>query len=529
MEFNFINLANLPKLSWCAIMERGSEKVNVYCGSWIETDASSFVEGAWNLSFTEREFDKATVFMGSGGKIINKKVIFATPTHTLERIFTLKNENSLYVSNSLSFVLSLSKNEMDPSYIAYQSDFDSITLGLDKYVKSSPLNNGMKVEYFCHCNIEVDKELEVMTVSKNKVSDFKDFYNYRNLLVSNIRAMANNALSEHRARKYELLATASSGYDSACVAALAHEVGCRDIFTFKNANPKHQIFGEDSNIRKESDDSGKVIAKILGYENIILRDRWSYLDQKTDIYEAEACASGNLYYDPIIICEDDIKQHVLLTGHHGGATWTTDHQKTNAELKGGGLSGASICESRLRIGFIHAPVPYIGSYRFPSINKITLSEEMSPWMLGTHYDRPIPRKILEEKGVPRDIFGHTKKAIQVPLIGTKKNMLSKMSDKTKRSFLKFHNRYKRERSLVRQLYYDLMTGLYLILSPRIFGKILSKAGMPKKAKAVHNFAKTRLFKFGRNPRTASFLLPWGVSIVKDRYNLEKAKNQENFS
>ena len=150
MKFNFIKLTDLPKLSWCAILERGSEKVNVYCGNWIETDATSFVEGAWNLPFSEHEFEKATVFMGSGGKVINKKVIFATPTYTLERIFTIKNKNSLYVSNSLSFVLSLSKNELDHSYIAYQADFDSITLGLNKYVKSSPLKSNGSPEYFAN-------------------------------------------------------------------------------------------------------------------------------------------------------------------------------------------------------------------------------------------------------------------------------------------------------------------------------------------------------------------------------------------
>jgi len=479
------------------------------------------------LPFSEREFEKATVFMGSGGKVINKKVIFATPTHTLERIFTIKNENSLYVSNSLSFVLSVSKNEMDPSYIAYQSDYDSITLGLDKYVKSSPSKNSGKVEYFCHCNIEVDKELQVRRVPKNKVPDFKDFHDYRNLLVSSIRDIANNALSEHRARRYKLLATASSGYDSSCVAALAHEAGCRDVFTIRNARPKDQIFGKYRYNRQYSDDSGETVAKTLEYENIIVRDRWSYLDQKTDIYEAEACASGNLYYDPIIIFEDDIKQNVLLTGHNGGTIWTTDPQKSNVELKGGGLSGASICESRLRIGFIHAPIPYIGSCRFPSMNRITLSGEMSPWMLGTHYDRPIPRRILEEKGVPRTDFAIKKKAVGIILTGSKSNIVSKMSPESTKSFLRYHEKHKHKRNLFRQLAYDLMTGLYL--TPKVIHKVGRQLRIPITGKLLQQFMHQHCFKFSRSPRCASFLLPWGVSIVKDRYKPEKVMNQENFS
>ncbi|MBN2182929.1 MAG: hypothetical protein JW715_13545 [Sedimentisphaerales bacterium] len=527
MEFNFIKQKNLPKLSWGAVLEHGSEKVNVYCGDWVETNATSFVEGAWNLPFSEHDFEKATVFMGSGGKIINNKVIFATPTHTLERIFGIRNNNLLYVSNSMSFALSMSNNEMDPSYIAYQADFDSIILGLDKYVKSSPLKSGVKIEYFCHCNIEIDKELGVRKLPKNTPPDFKDFHEYRNLLVSNIHDIADNAQSEHRARKYKLLATASTGYDSSCVAALAREVSCSDVYTFKNASPKYQLFGEYSYKGKQSDDSGEAIAKKLGYENIIIRDRWSYLDQKTDIYEAESCASGNLYYNPVIIYEDVIQQRVLLTGHHGGAAWILDPKKSNYELKGGGLCGASMCESRLRIGFIHAPIPYIGGCWYSSINKISNSKEMSPWRLGTHYDRPIPRRILEEKGVPRNFFGQSKKAVQVPLMGTKNNLLSQMTEKAKTSFIEFHSKHKRERNIVRQFCYDFMTGLYLFLSPRVLGKIIRKIGFHKKAKSIPSFTKEHLFKFSRNPRTASFLFPWGVSIVKNRYIL--GKNQDNFS
>lgn len=35
---------------------------------------------------------------------------------------------------------------------------------------------------------------------------------------------------------------------------------------------------------------------------------------------------------------------------------------------------------------------------------------MDPWRLGTTYDRPIPRQIAEEAGIPRALFGWTKMA-----------------------------------------------------------------------------------------------------------------------
>lgn len=40
---------------------------------------------------------------------------------------------------------------------------------------------------------------------------------------------------------------------------------------------------------------------------------------------------------------------------------------------------------------------------------------MRPWALGNDYDRPIPRRMLEEIGVSRTSFGRTKKAITQPL------------------------------------------------------------------------------------------------------------------
>src|SRR5438067_688694 len=36
---------------------------------------------------------------------------------------------------------------------------------------------------------------------------------------------------------------------------------------------------------------------------------------------------------------------------------------------------------------------------------------MAPWRLGSDYDRPIPRRILEEAGIPRQLFGTRKKAV----------------------------------------------------------------------------------------------------------------------
>jgi hypothetical protein len=49
--------------------------------------------------------------------------------------------------------------------------------------------------------------------------------------------------------------------------------------------------------------------------------------------------------------------------------------------------------------------------RFPSaVIRISGMEEMLPFSLGTVYDRPICRRIVEEAGIPRSWFGSWKNA-----------------------------------------------------------------------------------------------------------------------
>lgn len=89
MNFNFIKLDNLPRLSWAAQVNKNAETIDVYCGPWIETDGHCFVEGAWNSPFEDKDFEKATVFMGSGGKALSQKAVFSAATHILERLFAI--------------------------------------------------------------------------------------------------------------------------------------------------------------------------------------------------------------------------------------------------------------------------------------------------------------------------------------------------------------------------------------------------------------------------------------------------------
>ena len=68
-------------------------------------------------------------------------------------------------------------------------------------------------------------------------------------------------------------------------------------------------------------------------------------------------------------------------------------------------------EFRLRVGFVHLPVPTIGALMTPELRRISRSQAMKPWVVSPNYDRPIPRRMAEEAGVPREWFGQNKKAV----------------------------------------------------------------------------------------------------------------------
>jgi hypothetical protein len=72
------------------------------------------------------------------------------------------------------------------------------------------------------------------------------------------------------------------------------------------------------------------------------------------------------------------------------------------------MSGSGLAEIRLHAGFINAAIPFIGARRTESIRRISQGDDMRPWSIGGNYDRPIPRRICEEAGLPRNAFGMQK-------------------------------------------------------------------------------------------------------------------------
>jgi len=91
-------------------------------------------------------------------------------------------------------------------------------------------------------------------------------------------------------------------------------------------------------------------------------------------------------------------------------TWWSTTGLPNADLMRADLGLHSLTEVRLQAGYVQLAFPYIGGRSMVDIFRITESEEMSPWQLQIAYDRPIPRRIAEQAGLQRDMFGQKKTA-----------------------------------------------------------------------------------------------------------------------
>ena len=233
----------------------------------MEVSESFFCEGAWSGDYASGDFAR-TFFFGSGARLTDDHLLFSSPNHTLERIFALRDRDLMIVSNSYVFVFAQANDEPDPHYLLYRSDLASVIDGLDSYVRSIPTKRGNRIHMFCHCNVSVGADLQVVETPKLPVRDFSDFADYKSFLEEHVRALADNATDPRRRTHYLPIATISSGYDSPASAVIARAAGCGEAVTFGHARP--DTSSSDTN------DSGAPIARSLGIK-VTVFDRLDYL------------------------------------------------------------------------------------------------------------------------------------------------------------------------------------------------------------------------------------------------------------
>lgn len=492
MKISYKQIDKLPPLAWIADIDKSF--ITVLHGRNVETKESFFVEGAWNGSFLEGDFSSSDWFCGTGGFVDNKGITFSTPTHVTSALFTSTYSEKVLVSNSLHFLCAYAGYNVDPQYLDYEIDFNKILYGINNYKESIHIlgNNkkdvDVKVHYFRDININ---ERGLITVSqKKKSSPFKSFKDYYTKLTAAIGGMVENAQDKNRKLSYELITTTSKGYDAPCCATIAHIFGCNTAVTFRAEG-------------KYAEDSGVDVAKSLHYEHIIERDANSYLKNES-LIEAEAFASGDLGTDLQFSAFDDIfKNKLVFIGERGDKVWAYSFPSCNDELSfDDQITGLGASERRLWLGYIPVPMPLFGASSWSSIQKISQSEEMRPWSLGNNYDRPIPRRICEEAGVDRQLFGISKHGAGIVLRYDWGNRAKRrLSITASHSFSEYVKKVGKPNVLQKLLYFWKARKIYL---SRLGINISDKQTFIEKSQIA-------------NATSVRYLFPWASEIIQNRY------------
>ena len=277
--------------------------------------------------------------------------------------------------------------------------FISVIHGIDEYESLLISLSQGAISRVVYDNFSLTDSGVVSKTRKPISPEFTDFASYKGMLTEVLAQAFQNATDGMRQACYSPLTTVSSGYDSACCAALAKELGCTEAVTLTDARSG---FGSSG-----GSDSGAPVARALGMKVTEFKTP-SQAQSEPELWAMLASGMGGEDYSmqpfyPIL------PGRILLTGFHGDKMWDIA-TATNSFLCRGDTSGSGLQEFRIQLNFVHIPVPMIAARKHDDVLRISQSEEMRPFSVGGNYDRPIPRRIAEEAGAPREAFGTLKKA-----------------------------------------------------------------------------------------------------------------------
>ncbi|WP_114946227.1 hypothetical protein [Microvirga calopogonii] len=432
-----------PRQAWLSRLKGSTlELVN---GAGVRCHSDWFFEGGWAGTDSPRSLRADGIYLGSGGVWDGDSLSLIAPSHTAEAVYVAITPDALFASNSLPFVLTgAGVTEFESSSI--RSKLETLVQGLDRYRRDIYETPHLRLYRYFNAIIQCREGSEPReSIQDSDLSGVTSFETYRRFLLSIIRQASDTYGSKG------ISVYLSTGYDSTACAALAKQVD-RDCLaiTINNARSGHADAGIEAaralGMRAETlsrqDRSRSAEKGDGGRESVTDSD----IDRLSDFY------IGMGVLDECLHAPDELLAgRTVLTGFHGDKIWDPSlHPSTT--LKRGDSSGASIGEFRLRVGFLHIPVPMLGFKAHPLLQAIGLSDEMRPWRSGrilqirslainipvlglkTHpllqrfwdsrwlprkvrqwryrgtYDRPIPRRIAEEAGVPRSVFGQKKLA-----------------------------------------------------------------------------------------------------------------------
>lgn len=399
-RFQYMVVPAWPALAWLSRCQSGSDVVEVFHGLGVETTEEWFGEVIWAGEFTQGGFDQTDIIAGSGGRARERGIVFVSSGSTVDRLQSLTTADGVWLSNSLCCLLTMAGGSLDPTYPHFHADFSSINKGLSQYKRHIDSSVGqVELTYFDNLlwtGMTLEHEPKPLSAP-----EFTSFEAYRDFLGLSMHAFANNAVAATRHQRFQPLCALSNGYDSPTVGVIARNFGgCQEALSFDVG-------------RDECDDSGETIARYLGMNcTVIPRGKWQSLEGPEIPFIAGTPSGSDVLWAG---AEPQLSGTVLFTGFYGDAVWAKDAKYRVSDLARGDGSGRSLTEYRLQAKFIHCPVPFWGSRRGQELMVISRSSLMQAWDLLGNYSRPICRRIVEEAGIPRELFGVGKRGVSVEL------------------------------------------------------------------------------------------------------------------
>lgn len=391
-----------PALAWLARCQRGSREILVDHGHGVEIHDQWFAEAAWDGDYAAGELDLSATVFGSGARVRYGEAVFVSSSSTCDRLHHVGIGDTRLISNSLACLTVAAKITLDPWYPWYYEDFCTISCGIDDY-QATVFNADQRIQLSYYRNLVWNGE-RLTERDKPRITHAPaDYREYHDLVTTTLRRLSGNMGAVQRRTTYQPISTSSAGYDSLAVTVLSRSIDTRQVICV----PQDRI---------DRDDSAVALIRQLDMQPVeIQRDDW----RATTLAEVPFIVADGCGRDVWLLpAAQMLRGRLLLTGNFGDSAWAMATPARPGQLfrdDRHGPAGLSLSEFRLAAGFLHCPLPYIGATEDIAINTITNSDEMRPWRRSGPYERPIPRRIVEQAGIARDAFARRKTATAVHL------------------------------------------------------------------------------------------------------------------
>lgn len=412
----------LPRMAWYAVVDRRANTVELECGRFVEIDPSpqpSWVAaGLWDGDFAKGDFHQSEHVYGSGLRVDGDDVVVVTAHSTVDRCVYARDGHVWHASNSLVVLLGRLGARLDPER-DHRLWGESMCFGVHNYLRQfsvvHPRLSVMSQLIFEAMHIGADGQASYRF--HDQPHEFKSFTDYVDKFRGALTRMWKNAIDPRRARPMRAVGSASRGYDASTVLAIVQPIVGEQMisWTAKQSNTRVPDVVQKLMKLNLSDDDGSEISTRLGATPRFLDLDYSKIPLELEAWcWATAQISPELAFHALLAEADshDVPT-VFFAGHAGDGVWElglSDLMQTGQIIRGA-QSGYALIEARNRYGVVECSAPYLFARSVGSMHRVSASEEMAPWQLKNGYDRPICRRILEERGVPREAFGWGKKAV----------------------------------------------------------------------------------------------------------------------